>query len=268
MKRTINFIGGMHRKNEEGAMLLSDFNIEFNGTSRDVVVNSDKILGVTGSVTMYGPSMDLHTISKINGEVVNLLSQWNVDCVRYLNPESNAIALPFPVNVEKFKPSIKDDIPMLYFKQRDQDILKDVFEFLIKKYNNIRFFHYEQGYNENDYLDACSKSPFCIWLGRHESQGFALQECLSSDTPILVIDVESMLDEIDRYGNRPWINGPFLKATAAPYFDKRCGIKTDVDNWEEDFDVFIENLEKYSPRSYVVEELSGEALSKKWLEHI
>ena len=268
MKRTINFIGGMHRKNEEGATLFKDFNVEFNGPSRDVVVNTDKTIGVTGSVTIYGPHFDLDTAVKIEGESLNLLSEWLSEYVKQINPKCDTIALPFPVNTEKFKPSQKDGNPIIYFKRRDRAILTEIYNYVSSKYENVRFFDYESGYNESEYLHSCTTSSFCIWIGSHESQGFALQECLSCDTPILVIDVDSLYDEIDRYGRRGYPNGESIKATSASYFDERCGLKTDVDSWEKDFDVFIENLEKYSPRSYVLENLSAKALGKKWLNFI
>ena len=50
---------------------------------------------------------------------------------------------------------------------------------------------FEKRYQESDFADAISKAPYAIWIGRHESQGFAFQETLSSDTPIFVIDVNS-----------------------------------------------------------------------------
>jgi hypothetical protein len=268
MKRIINFIGWMHPKNSEGAMLFKEFDIEFNGQSRDVVVNSSNVNGILGNVTMYGPSIDLISASNINDYPINMLSQWNIECVKQLNPNSNAISLPFPVNIGRFIPGDKGDTPIIYFKMRDIELLDDVVKFMYKRYKNIHLFDYEKGYKESDYINSCAKAPFCIWVGRHESQGFALQECLSSNTPILVIDVDSMYDEVNSNGSRSWKNGKHLKATAAPYFDDRCGIKTNIDNWKDVFDTFINNIDKYSPREYVIDNLSVESLTKKWKNFI
>ena len=90
-------------------------------------------------------------------------------------------------------------------------------------------------------------------------------ECLSSDTPILVIDVNSMHDEISKSGERYWDSEwKIFKATSCPYFDSRCGLVTNESNWILDFDKFISNLESYKPREYVIENLSPEILSKLW----
>ena len=268
MRRIINFIGWMHHKNVEGAKLFNEFDVEFDGESRDIVVNSGSIDGIIGNVTIYGPNIDLYNISKIQDYPINMLSQWNIECVKKINPNSNAIALPFPVNTDRFIPADKDGIPIVYFKRRDITLLNDVIEHMSNKFEKIRFFDYENGYNESDYIDSCSKAPFCVWLGSHESQGFALQECLSSNTPILVIDVNYLTDEIPRFGEKYWKDGFGVKVTSAPYFDERCGIITDFTNWKNDLELFINKIDEFSPRQYVLENLSTSALTKKWTEII
>ena len=266
---SLNFLGWMHPKNIEGAQLLNNMNIEFNGQSRDVVINSSQINGVMGNITIYGPSIDLLNISLINDYPVNLLSQWNIDCLKILNPKSNAIALPFPINIERFRPSIKDKIPIVYFKRRSTELLKDVIDFLSYEYKEIRFFNYDKGYKESEYIDAISKAPFCVWIGCHESQGFALQECLSSNTPIFVIDVDSMCDEISSNGDKSWDSFWMdKKAKTAPYFDERCGIITNVRNWKNDFILFISNINLYKPREYIIDNLSPTILTNVWKNYI
>lgn len=266
--RTINFIGWLHHKNIEGAKLFKDFKVEFNGTSTDIVVNTSSIDGINGNITLFGPNIDLYNITKINGYKINVLCDWVSKCAKNINPNCETVLLPFPVNTDKFQPSEKDNIPILYFKRRDLSLFDDVIKHMCEKYNQIRLFDYEEGYNEEDYITACSKAPFCIWLGSHESQGFALQECLSSNTPILVIDVNSLTDEIPKHGEKYWKEGFGIKATSAPYFDERCGVITDFENYKIDMDLLINRIGEFTPRQYVLENLSAEVLSKKWTEII
>ena len=51
-------------------------------------------------------------------------------------------------------------------------------------------------------MAALKQARFCIWIGRHESQGFAFQECLASNVPILVWDVQSMKDCTEEYRDK------------------------------------------------------------------
>lgn len=271
MKRTLNFIGHLHHKNEEGINLFDRdlFNVERNGQSRDVVIHCSDTSAPIGNLDIYGPQLDFRNAASINTGRINLLSEWVCNCSRSINPNANYISLPFPVNIEKFKPGEKHGSPIIYFKRREINLFEEIKSFILSKYPNAIQFRYESGYSELDYINACANAPFCIWVGAHESQGFALQECLSSGTPIFVIDVDSLHNEISVNGHRYW--GPewsHIKATPAPYFDDTCGMITNVNNWRLDFDEFISKLSSYNPRSYVEENLSPEALSKKWLTEI
>lgn len=268
--RTINFIGNLHHKNVEGANLLrNDFNIEFNGQSKDVIVHCSDFGSPVGKVNIYGPQIDFRIASQIKGFPVNFLSEWNANMAKSINSDCDTITLPFPVNTEKFKPSEKTKKPIIYFKRRESDLLEDVISFLKPLYSEIILFSYEHRYEESDYIKACSEAPFCIWVGAHESQGFALQECLSSNTPILVIDVNSMHDEISINGSRYWDSfWKSYKATSAPYFDDRCGIISNKETWKSDFSLMLNNLELYNPREYIEETLSYKVISKMWMSLI
>lgn len=268
--RTINFIGTLHHKNEEGANLMKDyFNIEFDGPSRDVVVHCSDTTPPIGVVDLYGPQIDFRIASQIKGKPVNFLSDWVCDMAKKINPECDAITLPFPVNTEKFKPLEKTNKPIVYYKRRESELLNDVISFIKPLFPEFVMFSYENRYEEGDYIKSCGEAPFCIWVGAHESQGFALQECLSTNTPILVINVNSMNDEISIDGHRYWDSfWQQFPATTAPYFDDRCGIIAKKENWKIQFDYLINNLSSYKPREYVLENLSPEVISNKWMKLI
>jgi len=270
MKRTINFLGTLHHKNIEGANLMSEFfNIEFNGTTKDIVVHASDMTTPIGNVDIYGPQIDFRIASTINRYPVNFLSEWVSDMAKSINTSCNTVNLPFPVNVDKFKPTEKIGNPIIYFKLVDIELYKEVKSYFSALYPDIFEFDYESKYDEKTYIEKCASAPFCIWLGRHESQGFALQECLSSGTPIFVIDVDSMCDELTKSGYQYWPNNwSIYKATACPYFDNQCGFISNKKDWKSDFDIFINKLDSYKPREYVLENLSPKVISENWINVI
>ena len=104
------------------------------------------------------------------------------------------VTKPFPIDTERFRPGIKDDRHcFVYFKKRNFHI-QPVVDKLIQLGYQVQVFHYGS-YNENDYLQCLKKSKFGVWIGCSESQGFALQEALSCNCPLMVFDASSVFDE-------------------------------------------------------------------------
>lgn len=170
----------------------------------------------------------------------------------------NMGVLPFGVDTEKYK--LLNNIPrhdknrvFLYKKTRSYYDYNVIIQFLQKRNIEFKVFSYDQRYNENEYLDYLQNAKYGIWVGRHESQGFALEEALSCDVPLFVWDVTSMNQEIGlNYDNIP--------ATTIPYWDERCGEYFHrQDEMERTFDLFLSKLDTYKPREYVVENLSFDA---------
>ena len=170
----------------------------------------------------------------------------------------------FPVDTETFKPSIHSslrDKVFIYFKARDPNELKFVEKTLLKlNTNNIveyKVFDYRKRYNEDDYLSWLKKCKYGIWIGCHESQGFALEEALSCDVPLLVWSVTSMKQENSK------IKYNDISATTIPYWDDRCGeFFTKKSEFEKTYNTFLNNLDTYNPREYILENLNDDACSK------
>ena len=121
----------------------------------------------------------------------------------------------------------------------------------------------------DQYLSILRTSRFGIWIGSHESQGFALQEALSTNVPLVVWNVKSMFDEYNRHNEVSYKEDQRvykLKATTVPYWDKRCG---ELFTEKEEFDAKVmqmsQNYTTYNPRQYVVEFLSPKACYKRLL---
>ena len=125
---------------------------------------------------------------------------------------------------------------------------------------NYKVFNYNIGYNEKEYLEYLQNSKFGIWIGRHESQGFALEEALSCNVPLLVWNIKSINQE---YGQ----NYPDIPATSIPYWDDQCGeYFYDMSDFEEKCCLFFSKLETYKPREYVLENLSMSVCEKQLMD--
>jgi len=192
-------------------------------------------------------------------------SEWANNVWKY-NPNCKNIrieTLPFGVDVNKFneiKPIDQRNEVILYYKRRQPYELTNVLNFL-KLYNiTPKIFSYTNKYDENDYINSLHNAKFCFWLDAHESQGFALEEALSCNVPLLVWNVKSMNQEYQSsYSD--------ITATTIPYWDERCGeYFTDVQQLESTFNKFITNLSNYKPREYILNNLTFDICEKKLMD--
>ena len=128
--------------------------------------------------------------------------------------------------------------------------------------SKFKVFSYYEKYDENEYLNYLKEAKFGLWLGGHESQGFALQEALSTNVPLLVWSVSYMGQEYGSfYGAIP--------ATSIPYWDNRCGeFFYAYNELDAKFNTFIENINNYKPREYVLENLSTEVCQDRFIDLI
>lgn len=269
--------GWLHHKNKRGMELMNcdelQFHLNFDSTVKyDWIMNLSDINDypnhdkfIFGPQIMF-PSIDINKIPKNKKVYFNVLSKWMVNLCHGIHKDYDFIDLPFAVDVDRFRPSKKIGKPIIYFKQRDKKIL-EIFLNYVK--SDFIIFDYISTYSEIDYAKAISEAPYGIWIGRHESQGFALQEALSSDCPLFVIDVRSKREE--NYPNSFWhtyLPGHDLPATSASYFDDSCGLICYPENWQENWYKFLNNIQNYNSREFVISNLSPSACVKKWIEKI
>ena len=174
-------------------------------------------------------------------------------------------ALPFGVNTEKFKPieEEKKEI-LLYYKSRDPNELIFLKNFLKNKNINYKLFSYNNKYSEEDYLNSLQRAKYMIVLDAHESQGFAIEEALSCNVPLLVWSVILRNQE---YPYKKEYKNVKSKVTTIPYWDKRCGeFFFEKEELEETFNKFINNLNTYKPRDYILENLSVKKCAERFKE--
>jgi chitinase len=105
-------------------------------------------------------------------------------------------------------------------------------------------------------------------LDAHESQGFALQEAMSCNVPLLVIDAMSMYDEKCDGINSVYdfLKPKKLSATSVPYWSHECGVKINESNdLSDSIDKIMSN--KYTPREYIVRTLSDNVCMKRIIDY-
>lgn len=248
-------------------------NIELNNF--DAVISPCDAIDVSkypNTKFIFGPQFSVfpeHRLKIIKGEktVYNLLSNWVVDIWKQFPVCNNLklVTLPFGVDTEKFvdnKGITEKNNIMVYFKHRNPADLNFIESFL--KYKNINYsvFSYDRKYDENEYISYLQNSKYCIWVDAHESQGFALQEALSCNVPLLVWNVTSMNQEYgSKYSNLP--------ATTTSYWDNKCGeLFYNVNEFEVTYNKFIENINNYKPREFILENLSVDVCENKLIEFI
>lgn len=193
-------------------------------------------------------------------------SKWAADTWRNLNVEKviQIKEFPFPVEIDKFRPlenSIKNEV-FIYFKRRKPEELKFIKYFLNRKNITYTFFDYKKKYKEEDYLKCLQNSKYGIIVDAHESQGFAIEEALSCNVPLLVWKVKYMSQE-------EGANYTDIPCTNISYWDKRCGeFFEEREQFEEIYYKFINKIDTYKPREYILENLSPEKCAENFVKLI
>jgi len=282
--KILYFNYGMHIKNDNALKLYKKINL-YTTNSIEILDNID----LTQFDCVYSPLTPINVSKYPNTKFIFgphfsvFPEKYQMDIIRanniiYIHPSEWAakvwenhhycnnikvLPLPFGVDTDKFmntKHIQHREKVFVYFKDRNPEELSFLCNFLKNKNLQPVIFSYKNKYSEQDYINYLQNSKFGIWLGRHESQGFALEEALSCNVPLLVWNVTSMNQE---YG----LNYPDIKATTIPYWDERCGeYFYDFEELDNTFNLFISKLDTYKPREYVLENLSVEVCQEKFID--
>ena len=180
---------------------------------------------------------------------------------------------PYAVDVDRFCAKPVDSAMydcLIYFKHRDPALLHRATEIL--QTSGVSYRHISYGsYSEEQYMEQLKQCKFMLVIDAHESQGFALQEAMSTNTPLLVLDATSLFDEILEDGTSYWKQktGKVIPATSVPYWsDSECGIRiTDIAELPSALDTMMRSYRTFSPRDYVVRTLSPKVCMKRILDY-
>lgn len=192
---------------------------------------------------------------------------WVVDFWKHFWYHGILDSWPVWIDTEQFSPSWEEKTHVLiYFKQRKEEDLEQVQKILDTQkiqYTCIRY----GSYSESSFQIALRRAKYVIWIGCSESQGIAFSEILSCNIPILVWDTSSLGQSLFQGASFIQEELDYEGVTSAPYFDDSCGIR--IFHASELSDS-IEQMEllysQFSPRAYVLKNLSLDGQAKKFLE--
>ena len=173
----------------------------------------------------------------------------------------------FGVNTDLFKPidMNKKDIVFIYFKRRDPIELNYVINYVKSLGILPIIFDYVKKYDEKYYLQILQKAKYGIWIGSHESQGFALQEALSCNVPLLIWNVTKLSQE---FGSSNYNNINTI-VTTIPYWNDMCGeYFYNKEEFIDTYKLFINKINEYQPRKFILDNLTIKDRALKFLELI
>jgi hypothetical protein len=197
-------------------------------------------------------------------------SEWTASVWQQLGAEEflPIKVFPFSVNTNRFQPvssvTIRENV-FVYYKRRHPQELHQLKEYLqIQHITNYRIFDYSHRYNEDDYLNYLQTCQYGIILDAHESQGFAIEEALSCDVPLLVWNAQTMNQEHgSHYGA--------ISCTSISYWSPACGeYFHSAAELPLTFQTFQKKLQEkqYKPRDYILANLSTEKCAERFMELI
>lgn len=174
--------------------------------------------------------------------------------------DNNFCIMPSPIytNVKAKERTLNNQKALIYFKKRKNDELIKVQKYLDKK--NIQYKTFTYGdYKNQELLKEALDSSFGIILDKSESQGIAIQELMSTNLPLFVID----------YQKNEYIDLDNFIFTSVPYWSDKCGVRIyNINDFDEKIDLFIKNIKSYSPREFIEENLSSEIIRKKFIQEL
>ena len=223
---------------------------------------------------LFGPHFSIfpnYKLDNINFKQSNLFylmpSQWCIDIWKnHFNVPINMITMPFPVDVDKFNEiykinDINRDKVIIYYKRRNPYELLYLLNFCNNRGIDYKIFDYVKSYDENDFLNYIHKCKYAIILDAGESQGFAIQEMMSCNVPMLVWSITDLSQE---YSENSYSS---YRATTIPYWDNICGeVFYEIDELEKTYQLFINKLGEnlYNPRKFILNNLDVSNCSNRF----
>lgn len=144
---------------------------------------------------------------------------------------------------------------LIYYKKRENHELKSVLELLSS--NNQRYDIFEYGkYNNQALIEAAKSYKFGIIINGTETQGFAIQEIMACNLPLLVWNkTVNYFDNLE------------LSGTSVTVWDEHCGeLVYNFKQLEKKYNHFVANLENYNPARLILEKLTFEKFNSNLKE--
>jgi glycosyltransferase involved in cell wall biosynthesis len=260
---------------------LQKLSVEFNYNPQEISNIFDNIIVVSGIDTLEqaitlkktgrikklfaGPNLvitpednyNLITSEHIDKYIVN--SNWTKEMYVQCAPElSKKIAIwPAGVDTEEWKPLQKQERKTLLFYSKRPE--KKIFEGCLKLASNFGYgttvLNYGN-YSTTEYFKLLSGTDFLVHFVEQESQGISLLESWAMDVPTLVWN-----PGIFQYRNKNY------EASSAPYLTEQTGrFFRDLHEFTLLLHQEFLDLSKYSPRKWVLENMTDKICAQKLIE--
>jgi glycosyltransferase involved in cell wall biosynthesis len=121
-------------------------------------------------------------------------------------------------------------------------------------------------YREEEFRSALAECRSMIFLCEHETQGIAYLQALSCDVPILAWNLGGYWLDPGYFPHKV----KFQPVASVPYWDSRCGRTfASVEEFDDAWDRFWDEAQSghFSPRNYVVENLTLEQCARQYIQH-
>lgn len=162
-------------------------------------------------------------------------------------------------------PAARPDIDVLVydkiFRERERlerELIEPLYGLLEQRGLRVETLRYGT-YREHQLHQLRRRSRSMVYLSRHETQGIAAQQMLSSGVPLFVWDAGDLWQD-PKYTPHLVRFGP---VSSMPYWDDRCGTKfVGPSDMAQKFDHFWQGVESasFAPRSFI---LDGFTLEKR-----
>ena len=120
-----------------------------------------------------------------------------------------------------------------------------------------------KNYDHATYRRLLQRARSMVFLCEHETQGFAYQEAMASNVPILAWDNGYWLDPLWKRFSKT-----MTPASSVPFFSPDCGERfIDLADFEAALDRFLTRLPLLTPRKFVSQNLSMKASAETYAEY-
>jgi len=146
--------------------------------------------------------------------------------------------------------------------EQEIELIDPIIKTLDLHKSRYQFINYGN-YTHQELMDKLKVSKAVIFLCEHETQGSAYQQILATNTPILAWDRGGFWQDPYYYPHKV----KYEPVSSVPYWDVRCGIKfTDAADFKDKLTLFLNTIDKFKPRDYIMENLTLEICAEKYLQ--
>jgi len=151
---------------------------------------------------------------------------------------------------------------LIYNKIQGDQLTNDIIEILSKQNLTYQFISYGT-YTQHELKHRLANSKAAIFLSKSETQGLAYQQMLAAGIPILAWEKGGYWEDPAYFPHRV----KYRPVSAVPYWDNRCGIKFNtIVDFEVKLPAFLNNLNHFQPRAYILENLTLEKCAVQYME--